>query len=53
MRYYLYQNCCEFSFKNVLFKNFFEKNSKKNCHFIVTLKKKKPTNPLFMGFVGI
>ena len=49
MRYYLYQNCCEFSFKNVLFKNFFEKNSKKYCHFIVTLKKKKPTNPLFMG----
>ena len=32
---------------------FFEKNSKKYCHFIVTLKKKKPTSPLFMGFVGI
>ena len=26
---------------------------RKYCHFIVTLKKKKPTNPLFMGFVGI
>ena len=51
--YYYVKTVADFSFKNVLFKCFFEKNSKKYCHFIVTRKKKKPTNPLFIGLVGI
>ena len=52
MRYYLYQNCCKFSFKNVLFKNFFEKNSKKYCHFIVTEKSKKSHKAFIYGLCG-